>query len=115
MLHINNKDYSEERSNQKPLSLNEQYEVLNDIRCIIEEHTYFRSKEGIKPAETKRIQSLLYHYQNLQEEVNRLRDKANAYDKMREALTEITQQFKKVEPLYINDKEIIKKAEQALK
>lgn len=91
MLHINNKDYSEERANQKPLSLNEQYEVLNDLRCIIEEHTYFRSREGIKPAVTKRIQKLLYHYENLQafyniqggwDGVNRLRDKANAYNEL---------------------------------
>lgn len=77
-LHINKSEYSEERENSQPLSFEEQNEAVDNINFLLE-----RNKDAVLlNGEVSRIQKLLYHYENLQEEVNRLRDKANAYDEL---------------------------------
>lgn len=84
MLHINNKDYSEERKNSQPLSFEEQNEVADLLNAMA---VNFRiNKEG-----KELLQRMLYDYQNKTDfftiqggwdGVNRLRDKANAYDEL---------------------------------
>lgn len=79
-LHINNSEYSEERKNSQPLSLEEQNEVVDFLSNTFEAMSH-QTIRRVRP-EISKLQRLLYHYENLQEEVNRLRDKANAYDEL---------------------------------
>lgn len=63
MLHINNPQYAKERSESKPLSLEEQEDAVKKIRYMV---TLARMSDIIELKDIKPIQHLLYHYESLQ-------------------------------------------------
>lgn len=69
MLHINNPQYADERKDSKPLSLEEQNDLVGLLKFYFEDYEKLRKSDKLPPLDSDAytfIQSMLYHYENLQ-------------------------------------------------